>query len=170
MAPKKILDFLKKNRVPHQMTSHRTVFTAFDAAATQHVKVDTVVKVLALLLDKQPALALIPGNKRLDFAAVKKAVSADRKKQSAKLVSKVSFLKEKQMVKLFELKMKGKYLAAPVLPFGSLYNVPTILDNALLKPKKISLPAGSYQDSVEIAPKHYIKLEKPLVAKISAKK
>ncbi|GAG36637.1 unnamed protein product, partial [marine sediment metagenome] len=59
--PKKVVKFLAG--VKHEPVKHRTVYTAYDKAATLRISQKIVGKTLVVKLDREFALALIPANK-----------------------------------------------------------------------------------------------------------
>jgi Ala-tRNA(Pro) deacylase len=143
---------LKQNKIKYEVLEHRKVFTAFDAAETQHVKLNEVAKAV-LLKGKDLSLAVLPAGNNCDFKALSKLAGA-----------KVSMAKEKDIT----AKLKTK--VGLVMPFGSIYKIPTFLDKKLVKNKKLNLPAGSYTESILLSTKDYIKLENPVLGNFSVKK
>lgn len=135
------------------MVKHRKVFTAFDSAQTQDIKLSEVAKAVLLKSKKNLYLAVLPAGNNCDFKALSKLVG-----------NKVSMAKEKDIT----TKLKTKIGLIP--PFGSLFKIPVFLDRKLLKNKKINLPAGSYTESVVLNLKNYIKLEQPGIGNFSVKK
>jgi Ala-tRNA(Pro) deacylase len=150
---KNLEKLLKQNKVKYEVVEHRKVFTAFDAAATQDLKTTEVAKAVLLKGKKNLYLAVLPAGNNCDFKALSK-LSQD----------KVSIAKEKDIT----TKLKTKI--GLIAPFGSLYELPVLLDKKLLKNKKINLPAGSYTESVVMSVKDYIALEKPSLGNFSIKK
>ena len=144
---------LKQNKIKYEVVEHRKVFTAFDSAETQDVKLTEVAKAVLLKGKKNLYLAVLPAGSNCDFKALSKLAS-----------DKVSMAKEKDI----ETKLKTKIGLIP--PFGSLFQLPTFFDKKLLKNKKINLPAGSYTESVIISIKDYRQLEKPVIGNFSIKK
>ncbi|TAK94780.1 hypothetical protein EPO05_05875, partial [Patescibacteria group bacterium] len=103
---KKVVGYLDKQKYKYQIVEHRTTFTAWDTAQTEHVKPQDVSKALVLKLDKEYAVALIPANKNLDKQKFLKAYNVWIKKDIAKVaaaktkaVKKVEFAKEVWMKK-----------------------------------------------------------------------
>ena len=92
------------------------------------------------------ALIVLPAGKYVDFSGIKKALKA----------KKVSMASEKDIIK--NLKTKVGLLH----PFGSQYNMKTLLDKGLAKSKKLMASAGSYSHSVEISMKDFEKLVNPI--------
>lgn len=148
---KKILD---SNKIKYEVIEHKTVYTAFDKAATLRAKPGEVGKTVVVSLDgKEYSLGLIPANKNLDKKKVLSAFNKLRAKNKEKNYKKIDFAKEQWMKKSF----KGVDLGATP-PFGPLYKLPLFIDNALIKPGKIIINGGAYETSIKLAPASLIKL------------
>lgn len=150
---KKLEKLLNENRIKYKTIEHRKVFTAYDAAETQHIKTSETAKAVLLKGKKDLLLAVLPAGSNCDFKAVSKLAK-----------DKLSMAKEKDIT----LRLKSKIGLIP--PFGSLFNIPVYLDKKLLKNKKLNLPAGSYTESVVLNTKDYVKLENPVTGNFSIKK
>jgi Ala-tRNA(Pro) deacylase len=146
--PQKIISFLEKNKVKYETIKHRTVYTAFDKAATLKVKPNSIVKTLVIKLDREPALVLIPANKNLDKNKFRKVAR----------LKKLDFASEK----LIKNKIKGVKVGA-IPPFGDLWNLPTFSDRGLFKNPKIIINSGDYNFSIKISPAAIKKLIPNLV-------
>lgn len=178
--PKKLLKFLDDNKVKYEVLEHRKVYTAFDRTETQKEDPKTVVKTLVMKLDSNYCLALIPSNKNLDKAKLKKIVNAEMKKREAQpdagssngwkkavhpggllgktqRVKKVDFAKEPWMKK----NVMGKVGATP--PFGTIMKLPVFVDGALFKNKDLIVNSGEYTESIKLKTKAFEKLEPELV-------
>lgn len=154
MAISKVLEkLLKQNKVKYQTVEHRKVFTAFDSAETQDIKLSEVAKAVLLKGKKNLYLAVLPAGNNCDFKALGKLAG-----------DKLSIAKEKDI----NTKLKSKIGLIP--PFGSLFKLPMFIDKKLLKNKKINLPAGSYTESVIMTVKDYLKLEQPVTGNFAIKK
>ncbi len=70
--PKKVITYLKKAGVPHDIIEHKTVYTAYDAAMTMGKKVEEIAKSLVVKADKDYYMVLVPANRNLDLDKVKK--------------------------------------------------------------------------------------------------
>ena len=141
--PQKIIKFLDKSKIKYETIKHRTVYTAFDKAATLRVSQKIIGKTLVVKLDKNPALVLIPANKNLDKQKLKKIAKA----------KSVDFLKEAWMKK----NLKGIKIGA-VPPFGNLWKMPTFIDRGLTANPKIIVNSGDYNFSIKISPANIKKL------------
>jgi len=152
--PKKVIQFLDKSKVKYEPIKHKTVYTAYDKAATLRVPQKMVGKTLVVRIDKDPALVLIPANKSLDKQKLRKITKA----------KKVDFIKEAWMKK----NLKGVKVGA-IPPFGNLWKLPTFVDRILLKAPKIFVNAGDYNWSIKISPATFKKLMPNLVINIFTK-
>ena len=90
----------------------------------------------------------------MDFSGIKKALKA----------KKVSIASEKDITKYLKTKVGLLH------PFGSEYNIQTLLDKGMAKSKKMIASAGTFTDSVEIAVKDFEKLVKPIKGAFSKSK
>jgi prolyl-tRNA editing enzyme YbaK/EbsC (Cys-tRNA(Pro) deacylase) len=181
-VPKKILNYLDSEKARYEIVEHRTVFTAWDAAATMHVKPQQIVKTLVVKLrGKVPALVLLPANKNLDkkkfadvaYSLTQKAIkdpesvpkewsypSPDLKGKSYP----VEFAKEKWMKE----KMLGKIGATPA--FGRAVKLPVFMDKSMLKEKELIFNSGDYNFSIKMKSQDFVKLENPLTGTFAVKK
>jgi len=152
--PKKIVNFLEKQRVRYKILEHKTVYTSFDRAKTLKVPEKTVGKTLALKLGNNLILVLIRADKNLDFARLKKAA----KKNIAFSGGKLDLASEK----LIKNRFKGIKLGV-IPPFGPLWKLVTFVDRDLLKAKEVILNAGSYNFSIKIRPAELKKIIPDLI-------
>jgi len=150
---KKLEKLLEQNNIKYKVLEHRKVYTAYDAAETQHVKLSEVAKAVLLKGKKGLYLAVLPAGNNSDF-----------KKLGNLIGDKVSMAKEKDITSNLKTKV------GLVTPFGSLFKLPVFIDNKLTKAKKLILPAGSYTESVQIKTSDYLKLEEPTKGSFSVKK
>ncbi len=150
---KKILNFLGKAGVKYESIEHRTVYTAYDKAATLRVPQKIVGKTLVIKFDRSIGLVLIPANKNLDKMKLKKAINAGRKKTGEKIVKKIDFAIELWMKK----NLKGAKIGA-IPCFGSLWKLLTFVDRGLLRNPKIIINSGDYNWSIKISPNNLKKL------------
>ena len=149
---KKLQKFLETNKIKYSLHEHKKVFTAHDEAQTQHLKTKEIAKVVLVKSDKAFALVIIPAQKYVDFAKVKKSLKANLPAGKA---GKVSMARESDITKILKSKI------GLIHPFGNLYKLPALLDNYLAKQKKIMCSAGSYTESLEIKTSDFIKLANP---------
>jgi Ala-tRNA(Pro) deacylase len=152
--PKKVLNFLEKNKIAHKLISHKKVYTAYDTAQTLKKKLGEIAKTLVVKADKNYILAVLPASRSLDFQKLKKTLK----------VKKVEIAKENVMQKIFKVK------PGAMTSFGELYKIPVYVDKLLLKSKKIITSAGTYKDSFEMTAKNFLKATKGIAGEIGRKK
>src|SRR3989338_8787628 len=93
--PKKILTYLAALKIKTKPIVHKTVYTAYDAAATMKAKMNEIPKVLHVLADKKRhIIVIVPASYQVDFQKLKKALKA----------KKVELANEKVMEKMFKVK------------------------------------------------------------------
>ncbi len=149
--PKKVGGFLEKNNIKCEVMGHRTVYTAFDKAATLKMKPAPIAKVLVVKIDGTLAMAVVGGDRNLDMEKLQKTAKA----------KKIDFAKEKSISETF----KGIDPGA-IPPFAGLWNLPVYCDKKLLESPKIILSAGSYETSLAITPAAFKKANLEMIVGI----
>jgi Ala-tRNA(Pro) deacylase len=139
----KIIKFLDSNKIKNEVISHKTVYTAYDKAATLKIKPNVIGKTLVLKADSGLIMVLAPGNKNLDLQKLKKLAKE----------KKLDFVSET----ILKNKFKGVKLGA-IPPFGGLWKLPLFCDKGLMKEKKIFVSSGIYEASFKVNPKVFEKL------------
>jgi prolyl-tRNA editing enzyme YbaK/EbsC (Cys-tRNA(Pro) deacylase) len=151
--PAKLLKTLADSKLAHKVINHRTVFTAYDVAATLKRKLEDVAKALIVMAGNFPVIVIMPAHARLDEKKISKILADNF---GVKVKAKIP--KEKVVQKIL------KDMARPVSAFGSLYKLPVIIDKGLITNHLIVFPAASFNNSVEMMVKDFIKLEKAVIA------
>lgn len=142
----KVTKFLDKAKVKYKTLEHKVVFTAHDVGATTKKKLSEIAKVVLVKVDKNFVLIVLPAGKYVDFSGIKKALKA----------KKVNMASEKDITKYLKTKVGLLH------PFGSEYNLKTLLDKGMSRSKKMIASAGSFTHSVEVSLKDFEKLIKPI--------
>jgi len=158
--PQKLIAYLKQAGIKHNLLEHKTVYTAYDAAATMKRKLNEIAKSLLVLAGKDYYLALIPADHNLDFKKLAKVVA----KFSGKPVKVVKIPSEKVMENLLKIK------AGAMSAFGKFHKLPVLMDKNLAKVKKAVFSSGSFNHSIEMAVKDFIKLENAILGDFGIKK
>lgn len=158
--PQKLAKYLEKAKIRHNVLEHKTVYTAYDAAATMGKKLSEIAKSLLVVADKNYYLAILPADHNLDF------------KKLAQLLSKIAGRKTKVVKIPGEAVMKKllKIKAGAMGAFGSLHKLPVVMEKKLAGVKKAVFSSGSFNHSVEMAVKDFIKLEKAALGSFGIKK
>jgi Ala-tRNA(Pro) deacylase len=162
--PARILSFLTKNSAKYTPLQHRTVFTAYDVAQTLKVDLKNVAKTLLVQADREWVLIVVPANRNLDFQALKKTINTERKKTAATPFKKISLATERSI-------SKGvSNTPGAVPPFGPLYKLPTYVDRAIMKAPKLIVNGGTFETSLEMKPKEYLRLAEGVLGSFSKKR
>lgn len=163
MVSKKLQIFLKASKIKYEALSHKTVYTAFDTAATLKKKLQEVAKTLVLKVEpgitfgkktSNYILIVLPASLKADLQKLKKLLK----------VKKIEIVKERAIEKA--LKVKG----GAVPPFAFFLKVPTYLDRALSKTKSIIANAGSHTDSLKVKVKELVKAGGKVIGSFGKKK
>ena len=149
MIPKKLQAYLSKNQIESEGVAHRTVYTAYDLAKTTGVNLAHIAKTILLKVEphygekkSKHLIAVLPASHQLDLKKIKSIFK----------LKKVSIPDERLMVKLFKIK------AGALTPFSALHGHPPVLvDKVLMRAKKILTRSGSFNDSLFLKPKDFIK-------------
>lgn len=150
--PAKILNSLDTSDFDYKVIAHRTVFTAFDAAATLKRKLEKIAKALIVMAGNFPVIVIMPAHARLDEKKISKVL---KDSFGTKVNAKIP--KEKVAQQII------KDAKRPVSAFGSLYKLPVIIDKGLINNHLVVFPAASFNNSIEMLVKDFIKLEKAVV-------
>jgi len=158
--PLKLVKYLEKHGVDHDILEHKTVYTAIDAAATLKKKMNEIVKSLLIKADKDYFLVLLPADYNLDFKKLAKCIGT----QTGQPIKAVKIPGEKIMETV--LKIKPGALSG----FGGTHKLQVIMDKGLVKVRKAVFSSGSFNHSVEMAVKDFIKLENAVLGSFGIKK
>lgn len=158
--PEKLLKYLDKAGVKPNILEHKTVYTAYDAAATMGRKLSEIAKSLLVMADKDYYLILLPADHNLDFKKLAGAIG----KTVGKKIKVVKIPGEAVMEKL--LKVKAGAMSA----FGGFHKLPVIMEKKLAGLKKVVFASGSFNHSVEMTAKNFIKLENAILGSFGVKK
>ncbi|MDO8592569.1 MAG: YbaK/EbsC family protein [bacterium] len=158
--PVKLAKYLEKAGVKHDILEHKTVYTAYDAAQTMGKKLKEIAKTLLVAADKDYYLVLLPADHNLDF----KKLAARISKTAGKKIKVIKIPGEAVMAKL--LKVKAGAMGA----FGGLHKLPVMMEKKLADLKQAVFASGSFNHSVEMAVKDFIKLENAILGSFGVKK
>lgn len=158
--PVKLVKYLEKAGVKHEILEHKTVYTAFDVAATMKKRLNEIAKSLLIKADKDYYLIILSADNNLNFDKLGKLIG----KQTGKTIKAIKIPGEKIIEKA--LKVKAGALSA----FGGLHKAPVIMDKGLSKVKKAIFSSGSLNHSVEMAVKDFVKMENAILGSFGIKK
>lgn len=143
---------LEESGVPFEVIDHPVAFTAQEEAAASHVPGRHWAKTIAVLVDGEPALAVVPATRRLDLAKLRKVVGSEN----------VTVAHEAEFQGLYPDCDLG---AMP--PFGELYGQKTFLDETLRAEEKIAFHAGDHRTAIEMSYADFERLCNPVPADFS---
>jgi Ala-tRNA(Pro) deacylase len=158
--PEKLIKYLETAAIDHKILEHRTVYTAYDAAATMRKKLNEIAKSLLIAADKDYYIVILPADQNLDF----NKLNAFLTKQFGKKIKVVKIPGEKIMEDIFKVK------AGTLSAFGKLHNLPVVMDKTLAKVKQAIFSSGSFNHSVFMAVKDFTKLENAVIGSFGVKK
>jgi prolyl-tRNA editing enzyme YbaK/EbsC (Cys-tRNA(Pro) deacylase) len=148
--PANVRKHLEKNKVPHEVVSHKKVYTAFDLARTLDEKFEKIAKTLLVKADKRYVVVTIPAHYRLDMGKLKRFLKA----------KEVKIANEPTIKKILNFK------PGALVPFATLHKLEAVFDKSLRKAKEVLVGAGSFTESLRMKVKDLEALEKPSVADI----
>lgn len=152
VIPEKLLKQIEAAKINYSIIGHRTVFTAFDAASTLKRKLEDIAKALIVVAGNFPVIVIMPAHARLDEKKITKIL---KDSFGTKVNAKIP--KEKVAQNII------KDAKRPVSAFGSLYKLPVIIDKGLITRHLVVFPAASFNNSIEMLVKDFVKLEQALV-------
>ena len=151
MTPhERVLEKLKVAGVPYETLHHEPMGKSEEVARLRGVDLHTGAKALVVRGAKTntPYLLIMPADLKLDGQAVK-----------AVLGEKVDFAKD-------VVELTG-CVPGSVPPFGSIFNIRTIVDPRLAENERLNFNAGTLTDSINMRYDDWVKTEKPEIAPIA---
>ena len=142
----KLDEMLTDRHVAFQRLPHRPSYTANRMAQALHVKGHEVAKSVLLRTGHGYVLAVLPATHQVDLARVRRELGEER----------VEIASEDDMEKVFPDCERG---AAP--PFGSFYDVPTLMDETLAADEQIVFEGQTHEEAIRMAYRDYEELEHP---------
>ena len=133
--PKKLTQFLKRNKIYYQTVMHPQAFTALETAEAEHVSSKALAKVVMAKVGEKNVMLVLPASHTVDLLKLSNALG--------KLSVRIE--EENEFKDLFPDCEAG---AMP--PFGKIYHLPCYADQSLLTSKEIYFNAGTHTDSIQI--------------------
>jgi len=142
----KLDELLTKRHIPFERLHHRTAYTANRIAQALHVPGKEMAKTVLLRTGQGYALAVLPASHRVDMDQVRRDLGDEQ----------VEMGTEEEMDRLFPDCERG---AMP--PFGSLYHLPTLVDESLTKDEQIVFEAQNHEEAIRMTYRDYEAVEHP---------
>lgn len=142
----KLDELLVSRHIAFQRLPHRRTYTANRMAQALHVKGHEVAKTVLVRTGRGHALVVLPATHHIDLDQLRDDLGEDR----------VELASEEEMGRLFPDCECG---AVP--PFGSLYQMPTIMDESLAQDESIVFESQGHEQAIRMAMADYEAVEHP---------
>lgn len=141
-------NYLEEQGVRYEWMSHPSAYTAQDLAHVEHVPGQQVIKPVLVQADGKMVLCALPASHRVDIESLRNELQAD----DARLAN------ETEISKIF-----GQCELGAEPPIGSLFGVPTMLDESVFADRNVTFQAGTHRDAVTMSFVDYFRLAQPMV-------
>jgi Ala-tRNA(Pro) deacylase len=141
----RVADFLSDHQVPFERLWHPPAFTAQKRARFLHVPGRRVAKAVLLHGPEGFVVAVLAATRRVDTAALAHALGGA-----------VRLADEKEVEQVF-----GNCEYGVASPFGSLYGLPTLLDEELTPETWIVCEGNSHAEAVRLLCRDFERIERP---------
>jgi prolyl-tRNA editing enzyme YbaK/EbsC (Cys-tRNA(Pro) deacylase) len=148
----RLLALLATGNADFEVLRHAPVRTSAEAAAIRGTPEEQGAKALVFQADARTVLLVVPGDRRMDNRAFKRAYG----------------VKDLRLLPSEDLIVQTGLEPGAVPPFGSLLGFPTYADERLLSLPRIAFNAGSRSVSVMLATADYVRLEQPTVGRFAS--
>ena len=145
--------FLDENQIPYSVVTHTTAYTAQGTAATLQISGKELAKSVVLWTGEEMILAVLLALNHVRLDQLGAEVG-----KSLRLATKQEFSS------LFPDCEPG---AMP--PFGSLYNLPTYVDESMAADEAIVFNAGTHRDAIRMRYDDFVRVAKPQVCSFAQK-
>ncbi|MEZ6193681.1 MAG: YbaK/EbsC family protein [Phycisphaerales bacterium] len=148
MPVKRLREYLDSHEVRYVVLSHSPAYTAQEIARAAHIPGQEMAKTVMVRLDDELVMIVMPAPAKIRFDFLRRASGAVQ----------VELAREKDFAGLFP----GCELGA-MPPFGNLYEVPVIVDEALAEDEDIFFNAGTHTELIRMKYADFEALVKPTV-------
>jgi len=149
----RLKEVLEKNNVNYVSILHGKAYTAQELAHTMHIPGKEFIKsVVTVDNNGKNYLIALPADYRLNLNKLAKTLN----------VEKMDLVPEEKMGTMFPNTELG---AMP--PFGTLYNINTIVDQHVTMDTEIVFNAGTHSEAIKMKYADFEMMEKPIVAEIA---
>jgi Ala-tRNA(Pro) deacylase len=152
MSAQKLHALLDEHGIEHEVETHPRAVTAQRLAASEGVSGYDIAKPVLLAIGSELAMVVIPGAEIVDLERASEALGNND----------VRLATEDEFVSVFDDCEPG---AEP--PFGTLYGIPTFLDEDLRARERIICRDGSHTETITIAMADYLRLVRPEIVDVA---
>lgn len=146
---KRLQTYLDSHKIPNEMVSHSSAYTARGTAEALHVSGDMFAKVVIVKADQRFMMAVIPSTWRVDFKRLEEVLHTHH----------VRLATEYEFADLFPDCEVGT-----MPPFGNLYNMDVYVDQLLTQDEYILFDAGTHTGAMKLRYRDFAELVRPTVA------
>lgn len=154
MPISKVTTYLDDNDIKYVTVKHSRAYTAQEVAASAHIPGRNMAKPVMVKVDGDLKMVVLPSTHDLDFDAIKDTFNT----------TNVELASEGEFENLFPDSELG---AMP--PFGNLYDVDTIVSEALTGDLEIAFNAGSHSEVIKMDYRDYETLVEPEIMRVGVK-
>ncbi len=143
MIPEPIDQYLRKNHLAYEHTTHVRTVPAQRVAAAEHVSGDRIAKPVVVSIDGTLALAVVTATEKVDTEALRRVARAER----VEVVPETSF--------------QGRFEPCEVgaePPLG-LFGLPIYVDADLAREPWIVMRGGTHEDSIRLSTAEWLRAE-----------
>jgi len=144
----RVADYLAENGIEFETSEHRSVFTAQEMAAEEHVPGMQVAKPVVIKADRQFYMCVLPACHKIDLDALRGQLGAKN----------IELADEKELAQIF-----GDCALGAEPPLGNLYDLPTIMDESMEDDYQITFQAGEHEKAITMSMADYKALVQPKV-------
>src|SRR5262245_8484155 len=141
-------EFLNGRNIDFRRLHHRPAYTANRVAQVLHVPGKEMAKTVLLRTGEGYALAVLPATHRVDLDRVRQDLDT----------TWVGLASESEMEQIFSDCERG---AMP--PFGSLYRLPTLVDESLAEDEEIVFEGQTHEEAICMKYRDFITAEHPRI-------
>jgi len=143
--------WLRQQGARYRLLEHAPVFTSAEAARVRGTPIEAGAKALVLLAAAAPVQVVLPGSRRVDNARVRALLGT----------------RTLRFATSEELRALTGCVPGAVPPFGNLFGLPVLVDEALAAREEIAFNAGSNDVSIVMAAADFLRLSAARVHSLS---
>jgi len=147
--PAHISKFLDSRHIQYQSFTHSRAYTAQGIAQAQHISGKKLAKVVMVIADDKPLMAVVPASHRVDLEKLGEVLKTDR----------IRLATEEEFKDLFPECELG---AMP--PLGNIYHLDVWIDEKLKSSPAISFNAGTHSEIIQMSFADFERLVQPRTA------
>ncbi len=144
--------WLREQHVAYSIQHHRQTLSAPDVATALHANGDRVARTVIAQVDGRLVMLVVPAAEHVDLRRIVKLLGV----RTAVIAS------DGECERYFPDCQPG---AVP--PFGSLFDMPTYLDEGLTQTRKLVFLAGTHHDTLKLATGDFLRLAEPITGHLT---